>query len=212
MSTTPIVYVIDDDPEMRKSIALLLSSVAIEARTYESAEAFTVNARNLFNHRAMVLLDVRLPGTGGLALLERLREKHPWLPVVMITGYGDIDVAVRAMKLGAVDFITKPIASQRLLDLVHQVLSKYGTQTAVDESNRQAALRMETLTAREQEVFHRIVRGDSNKRIAVNLGISVRTVESHRASIMQKLNAKTPVELVRIAVILNGSLLQPSPS
>jgi two-component system response regulator FixJ len=160
----------------------------------------------------MLLLDVRMPGTSGMVLLERLRVQHPALPVVVITGYGDIDTAVQAMKLGALDFITKPFASQRLLDLAQQVLSRGGKRPGLAQCTREAVLRLATLTTREREVFDRIVRGKQNKAIALDLGISGRTVESHRASLMQKLNVKTPFEFVRIAISLNGTPVRLSPS
>jgi FixJ family two-component response regulator len=203
MSTAPLVHVVDDDPEIRDSLALLLSSVAIEAKTYDSADAFVMDLRASSDRPAVLLLDVRMPGTSGMALLEHLREVHSSLPIIILTGHGDIDMAVRAMKLGAMDFLTKPVASQQLLDLVQQALAQSRKQRDRALSTEEAVRRLETLTAREREIFDRIVGGESNKAIALDLGISIRTVESHRASIMQKLKARTLAELVRMAVCLN---------
>jgi len=210
VSATPIVYVVDDDLEIRNSLALLLSSVAIEARTYESAEAFTADFRESPDHPAMMLLDVRMPGMSGMILLERLRAEHPSLPIVIITGHGDIDMAVRALKLGAMDFITKPFASQRLLDLVQQVLMQVMKRSKAAEREREEAERLATLTTREREIFDRVVGGESNKAIALDLGISIRTVESHRASIMEKTKARTLAELVRIALLPNREVEPPA--
>jgi two-component system response regulator FixJ len=210
VSTSPIVYVVDDDSEMRSSLALLLSSVAIEAKTYESADAFVADFRESSDRPAMLLLDVRMPGMSGMLLLESLRVEYPSLPIVMVTGHGDIDMAVRAMKLGALDFITKPFSSQRLLDLVQRALSQSMTRRGPALSTQEATLRLATLTAREREIFDRIVCGKHNKTIALDLGISVRTVESHRASIMEKMKARTLVELVHLAVRLNGKVERPA--
>ena len=205
MSPTPLVHVVDDDPEIRSSLSLLLRSVAIEVKTYPTAYAFLAEFRDTPDRPAMLLLDVRMPGMSGMFLLEQLRAQHPSLPIIIITGHGDIDMAVRAMKLGALDFITKPIAAQQLLDLIQQALSRTWTPVGYTPSTQEAASRLATLTAREREIFDRIVSGDSNKAIAFDLGISIRTVESHRASIMQKAKARTLVDLVRLAIAFSGA-------
>jgi len=202
MKQAPVVHVIDDDSEIRKSLELLLKSVALDVSTYASADEFFHNLEAFPGRPACLLLDVRMPGMSGMALLERLREEHPWLPVIIITGHGDIDMAVRAMKLGAADFVTKPLSSQALLDRVQQVLREPAGPNAQNVSDHEAAARWEGLTPREQEIFDRIVSGFSNKAIAWELGISIRTVESHRASIMEKMEAKTLVDLVLLSVSL----------
>lgn len=205
MNMTPLVHVVDDSPEMRTSLKLLLNSVEIDAETYASADEFLTRFQANPDRPTVVLLDVRMPGTSGMTLLERLRAEHSLLPVIMITGHGDIEMAVRAMRLGAMDFITKPFSSQGLLERIQEVLRK-STQLAVaDPSLEEESLRFATLTSREREVFDRIVAGAANKAIAVELGISVRTVESHRASIMEKMKARTLVDLVLTAVRLKGS-------
>lgn len=179
---------------------MLLKSVAIDARTYTNADDFLLNFSKTPDRPSVLLLDVRMPGMSGMALLERLRSECPSLSVIMITGHGDIDMAVRAMKLGAVDFITKPFGSQALLDRIQELVRRAQDASVPGVSPDEASARLATLTAREREIFDRIVCGDSNKVIAHDFGISVRTVESHRANVMQKLGAKTLVDLVLISV------------
>jgi len=198
----PLVHVVDDNAEMRASLQLLLKSVALDAQTYASADEFLLRFSPTADRPAVLLLDVRMPGMSGMALLERLRAQHPSLPVIMITGHGDIDMAVRAMKLGAMDFITKPFSTQALLDRVQEMVRRDPDMGAVRIEAEEAAARLATLTPREREIFDRIVRGVSNKVIALDFGISIRTVESHRGNIMTKLEAKTLVDLVLISVCL----------
>jgi FixJ family two-component response regulator len=198
----PLVHVIDDNADVRSSLELLLKSVAINAQTYATADEFLHELGQAPNRPGVLLLDVRMPGMSGMTLLERLRSEHPSLRVVMMTGHGDIDMAVRAMKLGAIDFISKPFSSQDLLDRIQDVVRQTLDTGVPDISASVAAARLATLTAREREIFDRIVAGDANKVIAIDLGISVRTVESHRASIMEKMKAKTLVDLVLVSVSL----------
>ena len=202
MSGAPLVHVVDDDPDIRISLQLLLSSVAIDAITYASADEFLLRFREMPGRPAVLLLDVRLPGLSGMALLERLRAERSPLPVIMLTGHGDIDMAVRAMKAGATDFLTKPFSSQILLDRIQDLLRRSSELAARVGGPDEAAARFATLTAREREIFDHIVSGDSNKAVARKLGISIRTVESHRASIMEKMEAKTLVDLVLASVHL----------
>lgn len=205
MSAAPLVHVVDDDPDIRTSLKLLLSSVAIDAKTYASADEFLLQFKETPGRPAVLLLDVRLPGVSGMALLERLRMERSSLPVIMLTGHGDIDMAVRAMKVGATDFLTKPFSSQILLDRIQDALRRFGETAAPDVSLDEAAARLASLTPREREIFDHIVSGDSNKVVAVKFGISIRTVESHRASIMEKMGAKTLVDLVLLSVILKNA-------
>jgi two-component system, LuxR family, response regulator FixJ len=205
MSASPIVHVVDDDPDVCNSLALLLHSVAIDAKTYPSADEFLADFREYSDHPAVLLLDVRMPGMSGMVLLERLRAQHPSLPIIIITGHGDIDMAVQAMKLGAVDFVTKPFASQRLLESIQEVLSRVRQAPDSVPSAKETAARLATLTAREREIYDRIVGGETNKSIALDLGISIRTVESHRANIMDKLKVRNLVDLVQLAVRQEGS-------
>lgn len=205
LTQTPLVHVVDDSAELRAALQLLLKSVSIDVRTYANADEILSLPGGLPDCPSCVLLDVRMPGMSGMALLERLREKYPGLPIVIMTGHGDIDMAVRAMKLGAVDFVTKPFSSQALLDLVQDVLRRSSQPREAAVSTADASARWASLTVREREIFERIVSGDSNKVIAFDLGISIRTVESHRARIMEKMNAKTLVDLVLTSVSLRSA-------
>jgi len=203
MSERPLVHVVDDNEEIRRSLAALLRSVAIETKTHADADAL-IEAMNASPEPGdAIVLDVRLPGISGISLLERLRRDHPGIPVIMITGYGDVDMAVHTMKLGAVDFITKPFSGQVLLERLQTVLRR-SRATAVGISTSEALQRLASLSARERQVFDRIVAGDANRAIAETLGISVRTVESHRAKVMEKTGARTLVELVLLSVAAGG--------
>jgi FixJ family two-component response regulator len=201
----PLVHVVDDNAEMRASLQLLLKSVALDAQTYASADEFLLRFSPSADRPAVLLLDVRMPGMSGMALLERLRTRYPAFPIIMVTGHGDVDMAVRAMKLGAVDFITKPFSPQALLERVQQVVRRPPAARAARPEAEEAAARLATLTPREREIFERIVSGASNKAIALDFGISIRTVESHRASIMDKTKAKTLVDLVLLSVSLGAA-------
>jgi len=203
VTTTPLVHVVDDDEDIRLSLELLLESVALEVETYANADAFLEDFAEDPGRPEVLLLDVRMPGMSGMALLERLRVQYPALPVIMITGHGDIDMAVRAMKLGAMDFITKPFGSQLLLDRIQEVLRRAAAPPVSAISAEEAAVRLGALTAREREIFELVVSGITNKAIALDLQISVRTVEAHRASIMEKTGSKSLVDLVLLSVVLN---------
>lgn len=208
MSGTPLVHVVDDDADVRESLRLLLTSVGIEVATYPDADTF-LEKNTLDTMPAgmpmCVLLDMRMPGLGGMSMLERIKQAGGRLPVIVVTGHGDIPMSVRAMKLGAVDFVTKPFNHQKLLDLVQSVLRDAANQStgAPDTLDpRVACDRWETLTPREREVFEQIVSGSPNKAIGIDLGISIRTVETHRARIMEKLHARSLVDLVMLKVSL----------
>ena len=205
MSPSPLVHIVDDSADLRAALQVLLRSVSIDARTYASAHGLLEVLGQLPEGPSCVLLDVRMPDISGMTLLERLRQCRPTLPVIMMTGYGDIEMAVRAMKLGAVDFVTKPFGPQALLDLIQGVLRRYGSPGEPAACPADTAARWATLTPREREIFERIVSGDANKVIAYDLGISIRTVESHRARIMEKTNARTLVDLVLLSVELRAA-------
>ena len=200
MTFAPLVHVVDDDLEMRQSLHMLLRSVAIDGKTYASADEFLARYQDLPDRPSVLLLDVRMPGMSGMTLLKRLCSEHASLPVIMITGHGDIDMAVRAMKLGARDFITKPFTAQSLLDRIQEVLSQATRSADAQARAEEAASRLQGLSKREREVFERIALGQSNKAVALELGLSVRTVETHRSRIMAKLEAKTLVDLVLLSV------------
>jgi two-component system response regulator FixJ len=205
MTETPVVYVVDDDPDIRKSLALLLSSVSIDVHTFPSCDEFLAALPDINGRATCLLLDVRMPGMSGMALLERLREQELPLPVIMLTGHGDIEMAVRAMKLGAADFLTKPFSGQLLLDRVQEVLRRGQQAPILSISLEEAHARWDALTPREKEVFDRICAGASNKVIAADFGISIRTVESHRARIMEKMKVRSLVDLVLLSVKLKAA-------
>jgi FixJ family two-component response regulator len=204
MTVSPLIYVVDDDSEICQSLQMLLESVSLEVRTFGSATEFLTDFEECPDRPTVLLLDVRMPDMSGMALLEQLREKNASLPIIVITGHGDISMAVRAMKLGSMDFITKPFSAQMLLDRIQEVLRQTADTATEDVSAEEASARVESLTARERDIFDRIVAGESNKAIALDLGISVRTVESHRARIMEKMKARTLVDLVLLSVSLKG--------
>jgi two-component system response regulator FixJ len=193
--TRPRVFVIDDDAVVRNSMRWLLESVDLEVETFGSAEAFL----DRFEPGLLgcVVLDVRMPGMGGIPLLERLAGRDPDLPIVVVTGHGDVPMAVRAMKLGALDFIQKPFNDQDLLEVVQEALERNAATRRNAAERAAATRRLETLTGREREVLDHLVEGQSNKTIAIDLGISERTVETHRKRVMEKMDVRSLAELVR---------------
>ena len=196
----PLVFVVDDEPAIRDSLALLLRSVGLPTRTFDSAQAFLDAFQPVPN--ACLLADVRMPGMSGLELQEALRARGLKVPVIVLTGHGDIAMAVRAMKAGAADFIEKPYNDQVLIDSVNRALaasrSAQGSPPAVDRAGIEA--RIATLSPREREVMQFVIEGKPNKVIATRLGLSTRTVEVHRAKVMEKMQAASLAELVRMAL------------
>jgi FixJ family two-component response regulator len=192
------VYVVDDDEAVRDSLQWLLEGKDYRVRCFESAEAFL----NRYDPRevACLIADIRMGGMSGLELQERLLERNSPLPIVFITGHGDVPMAVESMKKGALDFIQKPFKEDQLLELVERMLEKAREAFAVHQqaANRDALLAK--LTGREAQVLERIVAGRLNKQIADDLGISIKTVEAHRANIMEKLGANTVADLLKIAL------------
>jgi len=190
--------VVDDDPEVQNALRWLIESVALPVETFSSAEGF-VDAVGPGRPGCLVL-DVRMPGMGGLRLLENLRSLEIRLPVIVLTGHGDVPLAVRAMKAGAIDFVEKPCADQDLLDRIYGALQRDANLRA--ETARRAAIneQLEALTAREREILERLVTGQANKVIAAELDISERTVESHRRHIKEKLNVRSLAELTQIVL------------
>ena len=191
------VFVVDDDDAVRDSLMDLVDSVGLRAEAFPNAQVF-LNAYD-DSRSGCLVLDIRMPGMSGLELQERLSELNSSLPIIFITGHGDIPMAVRAMQLGAVDFIQKPFRDQELLDRINDALEK-GTQTrAVKQEQQEFDGHLLTLTQREREVMQMIVSGKANKVIAIDLGLSQRTVELHRARVMEKMKARTLADLVRMA-------------
>jgi FixJ family two-component response regulator len=198
--------VIDDDVDVRDSLRVLLESVGIDVAVFSSADDFLSREEEAIQQRPCCLvLDVRMPGMGGIALLEHMRRHKILLPTIVITGHGDIPMAVRAMKLGAVDFVSKPYNHQVLLDLVQETLRRTPVRAVAETVGDEELMeRWRNLTEREQQVFWNVVRGAANKVIAHDLGISIRTVEAHRARIMKKMHVRKLADLVLFSVRLEG--------
>jgi FixJ family two-component response regulator len=194
---SPLVYIVDDDPAVRDSLVILMETVGLASRAYESAIDF-LNGYDSTQHACLVA-DIRMPGMSGLDLQEALNEQNARLPLIFITGHGDVPMAVDAMKAGAIDFIQKPFRDQDLLDRIQQALD--GDRQRLEESEQEKAIRgrMDTLTPREREVMDRVVVGQANKVIALDLGVSQRTVELHRARVMKKMRVRSLAQLVRAA-------------
>jgi two-component system response regulator FixJ len=190
------IHVVEDDDDMRESVVALLEDTGYRVSAFPSAEAFL--ARDEARDAGCVVSDIRMPGMDGLALLRRLREQGGAPPVVLITGHGDVPLAVAAMKEGAVDFLEKPFSAESLLAAVEAGLRAQREQASEAQAAEGARRRLEALTGRELEVLARLVEGEANKVAAARLGISPRTVEFHRAHIMDKTGAKGLPELVRL--------------
>ena len=203
----PKVHVIDDEPQLRESIATLLSTAGIEAITHESAEAFL--ASGVHATAVCAILDNRMSGMSGLQLLQRLKDLRSEATVIMLTGHADVPTAVAAMKLGAFHFIEKPFDGEALLTAVEEALSRadqIGDEIAETQAFTQ---RFQSLTQRESEVFTLLMEGLPTKAIAAKLDITGRTAEHHRAAVMRKLEARSISHLMRIALNLNRSLIEP---
>ena len=199
MQPTGVVHVVDDDEAVRDSMRWLLEANGFQVRAFESAEAFLA-AGPPRDPIACVLLDVRMPGLSGLALHDELIRRGSMMPVVFITGHGDVPMAVETMKKGAVDFLQKPFSDERLCALVRECLDRSADEHRQACDARELEDRIERLTSRERQVLERIVAGRLNKQVADDLGISIKTVEAHRANIMENLLARSMAELMRIAI------------
>lgn len=198
--TGQAVYVVDDDDAVRDGLALLIRSVGLEVETYASAAAFLADLSP--DRGGCLILDVRMPGMSGMELQEELNRMEVSLPIIFITGHGDVPMAVRAMKEGAVDFIPKPFSDQELLDRVHTALHQDAEQREQIAERHEIERRVNSLTPREREVMSMVVAGNANKVIAGSLGVSQRTVEIHRARVMEKMEAGSLAELVGLALAL----------
>lgn len=198
----PTVFVVDDDAAVRDSLKLLLKSVGQAVETFASAQEFLDAYKD--DRPGCLVLDIRMPGMSGLELQEKLNERRSILPVIFITGHGDVPMAVEAMQAGAVDFIQKPFRDQDLLDRINQAVER-DTANRADLAERNAIRRrLGTLTPREREVMDLVVRGKANKVIAGDLNLSQRTVEIHRARVMEKMQASSLAHLVRMVLEVQG--------
>jgi len=198
MKREPTVFVVDDDPEVRDALRWLIGSVALPVETFDSAETFVDVVGP--DRPGCLVLDVRMPGMGGLRLLESLRSLEIRLPVIVLTGHGDVPLAVRAMKAGAIDFVEKPCADQDLLDRIYSALQRDAELRAANARRSAIGEQLEALTPREREILERLMKGQANKVIAAELDISERTVESHRRHIKEKMKVRSLTELAQILV------------
>jgi FixJ family two-component response regulator len=192
----PIVYVIDDDPSMRVAVQDLIASVGLEARAFASPQEFLDAPRP--DAPGCLVLDVRLPGSSGLNFQQELARTGVHIPVIFITGHGDIPMSVRAIKAGAVEFLTKPFRDQELLDAINAAIERHRAQRGEAAVLGDWRLRYAALTPREREVMALVILGRLNKQIAAELGLSEVTVKVHRGQIMRKMRARSLPELVRM--------------
>lgn len=203
MKNEPVVFIVDDDEAMRSSLRWLIESVGMKVETYDSADRFLAS---YYPGRAgCLLLDVRMPGMSGLELQAYLTREQIKIPVIVITGHGDVAMAVRAMKAGAVDFIEKPFNDEVLLNSLRTALAFDERQRQLQTRRAQIATRLAELTPREHEVMDMVTDGLSNKDIAAALGVSAKTVEAHRARVMDKMGAESLAELVRMALLTRAA-------
>jgi len=202
MSSSSTVFVVDDDQEVRDALQLLMESVGLNVETFESAQSYL----DQFDPErpGCLVLDVRMPGMSGLDLQARLTAERLHPPVIIITGHGDVPMAVRAVQAGAVDFIEKPFNDQSLLDGVHRAIEQDAERRGVASRLADIEARYERLTPREREVLAQVVAGKRNKVIAADLGVSQSTVEAHRARVMEKMEASTLSDLMRMMLSLEA--------
>ena len=200
MNTTPLIHVVDDDPSMRAALLRLLEAAGFEARGYASTGEFLLQP--LPERPGCLLLDLRLPGPSGLELQAALQQQDIRLPIVFLSGHANVAASVRAMKAGAVDFLTKPVKRDVLLDAIGRALERDAMQRTAREKADLLRARFESLTERQRQVFERIVAGRLNKQIADDLGVAERTVKREREQVMVKLEAGSAAELGRLAELL----------
>ena len=197
MSEERLIHLVDDDDAIRRSAGFMLKTAGFRAKTYESGDALLKEASHL--EPGCILLDIRMPGMDGLEVQQALRDRGIPLPVIIMTGHGDVTLAVQAMKAGAIDFIEKPFEKAELLGAIDQAFDRLARSKAAKERAKDAGVRLQALTPREREVLDGLAEGLPNKTIAYDLGISPRTVEIHRANVMTKLEVRSLSEALRIA-------------
>lgn len=196
----PTVFIVDDEPDVRAALRLLIKSVGYQVECFDSADHFFSNYN--FNDRGCLILDVRMPGMSGMDLQDKMAEMGSLLSIIMISGHGEIPMAVKAVQNGAIDFLQKPFSDQQLLDLISKALkinssrhNEYDIQHTIED-------KYDSLTPREKQVFAEVISGKLNKVIAYELNISTRTVEIHRANTMEKMGAKNLPDLINMANII----------
>jgi FixJ family two-component response regulator len=198
----PIVYLVDDDEAVRDSLGMLFKSIGLLHEAYASALDFLQHYDP--KRQACLVADIRMPGLSGLELQQRLNDQRAEIPVIFITGHGDVPMAVTAMKSGAADFIQKPFRDQDLIDRINKALALDGERRKGRAEEDDIRRRIALLTPREKEVMERVVRGQANKVIAMDLGVSQRTVELHRARVMRKVKLRSVAELVHAIDRIGG--------
>jgi two-component system, LuxR family, response regulator FixJ len=196
----PTVYIVDDDDDFRDSLSILCESVGLRVESFASAREFLEGASP--ERPGCLVLDIRMPGMSGLELQRELGERGASWPILFMTGHGDVPMAVTALKAGAFDFLTKPFSHQDLLDRIHSAMRVAEEERSRDLRREELTERFASLTPREREVMEHVVQGLANKVVANRLGISQRTVEIHRAQVMEKMAAESLADLVRMAVTL----------
>ena len=201
-STDPVVYVVDDDASVRESLCWLLESENLKTRCFASATEF-LDAFEAGWH-GCIALDVRMPGMSGLELQEQLSKRGNHLPIIIITGHADVPMAIRAMKAGAADFIEKPYSDDLVLQSIRRALDTADRDRELQEEQQTLRQRMDGLSDRERQVLARVVDSKSNKTIAAELGVALKTVETHRSRIMVKMKAKSLSDLVRAVLLVQG--------
>ncbi len=197
-----LVHLVDDDAAVRRSVGFMLKTSGFRVESYEAGIELLKNSSTLED--GCVLLDIRMPGMDGLQVQQALQEKGVVLPVIIMTGHGDVGLAVKAMKAGAVDFIEKPFAKEALISSIDEGFRRLSRKEATDDRKRDADMRLQSLTPRERDVLDGLAQGLPNKTIAYDLGISPRTVEIHRANLMIKLGVRSLSETLRIAFAAQG--------
>ncbi|MGW9229815.1 response regulator transcription factor [Pseudorhizobium sp. NPDC055634] len=200
LSRPPIVYIIDDDQGLRAALKDLLQSVGYEVDSYGSPAEF-LEAHHV-DRPACLILDIRLPGVNGLDFQDHLTSQGYTLPIILVSGFGDVPMSVRGIKAGAIDFIEKPFRDQDLLDAVGRALEEGRRRAAIVQRQQDARQRFDALTPRERDVIERVVQGQLSKQIAFSLSISEVTVKIHRAAAMKKLKVRSLIELTRLAEVL----------
>ncbi|MEQ8845809.1 MAG: response regulator transcription factor [Phycisphaerales bacterium] len=192
------VFVVDDDPSMRDSLRWLIESVGLNVETFANADAFMEQFSG--DAAGCLVLDVRMPGTSGMELLDSLKSRGVEIPIIMISGHGDVPMAVQALKRGAIDFLEKPFRDQELLEQIARAIEVDQARRSKAESVSGISARLEKLTPREREVMELVVAGYANKQVAAKLGLSEKTIEVHRSRVMSKMRAKTLPCLVKMAI------------
>ena len=203
----PVIHLVDDDESLRTAVSRLLRAAGYEVRTYGSAGEFLISRTH--ETRGCILLDIRMPGPNGFELQEALAKENEPLPIIFLTAHGDIPMTVRAMKAGAMDFLTKPVQRETLLSAVRNAVAHNSKAQAALEKLRNWRSSLNQLTLREREVFEGVVSGKMNKQIADELGTAERTVKAHRAHIMEKMQVTSLAELVHIADALQAGSQAP---